>query len=1215
MLRAFLYCLYYPTQRGKILIDLNIQVRVIGVLLRKLEAYGFKSFAEKTELEFGRGITAIVGPNGSGKSNISDAIRWALGEQSLRTLRGSKMEDVIFAGSANRRQLGVAEVSLVFDNSDGKLPLDFNEVRITRRVFRSGDSEYYINKTACRLKDIHDMLADTGLGRESMTVIGQNKVDEILSSKPEERRLLFEEAAGISKYKQRKRDALRKLDDTEQNLTRVQDITAELVGQLEPLKESAARTELFNSLSTELAACQATVLLERLEKAENLVESARLEQANLTDRSIAVNTRLALADNDKDTLTLKIAEADEKITCTDKEINECSTEIERIDSRKGILSERIEQGLKAEARLQDAVIRLIAEQDTAAAKIAELQTSLEAKQHQVHTVQQIIKEKSGCNDHLLGSIRQIEQQIEAGQEQTFDHLQQSVNERNSLRMLERDLGVLTTKLNHLGKEQTGYMNQQQELSSNELQLRHDIEGIVAKKIKLEKQTVSLRQDRIQLEHSVKKMTENEQQLASSVNVTSSRLNVLISMQQELEGFGRGIKGVLKSRSSWRDGVCGAVAQLLTVPDKYVNAIEVALGGAQQHIVTNTDQTAKQAIEFLKTQNLGRATFLPLNTIKITKARDNELLAAGQSGAIGFAAEVVNADERYRPIVEYLLGRVILAKTIDDALRIARSSGFSIRIVTLDGELVNPGGSLTGGSVGRKEASFLARNNEIDTLTLTLEDLRKKEAHFKQESAAIHTAIGEVDSKLASLEVNCKEAELRQAELAIHLDKVRNDALRCAQGLKTISLETQECQQAILECQQRIADSRAAIIVFENRETCHKSKVAEWQNELKDFKIKQQALNEEITEAKIKLSASSQEVAATRLACEQYEQSQSSLSLQLSRLETEKNQIQTEIGQAQSELVSVTKCKESVSFTKCQLEEARQVYYTKKLNLLADMQKLDKEIKELRRQGTEVQARLHEIELLVAKYGYEAANCREQLTGQLALTIEEARVLKRQETIEQLQRIIAHTESEITALGPINPAAIDEYNRVLERYNFLQEQTGDLLQAKEYLSSVIKDIDSTMSRQFNTAFRAISQYFGEVFVRLFGGGRAELVLIEPGNILETGIDIIVQPPGKKMQNLALLSGGERALTVIALLFAILTYRPAPFCVVDEIDAALDEANVQRFSEFLRDYAVNTQFIVVTHRKGTMEAASVLHGITMEESGISRLVSVKFMDKAG
>ncbi|WP_084575521.1 chromosome segregation protein SMC [Sporomusa malonica] len=1185
------------------------------MLLRRLEAYGFKSFAEKTELEFGQGITAIVGPNGSGKSNISDAIRWALGEQSIRTLRGAKMEDVIFSGSAIRRQLGVAEVSLVFDNSDGKLPLDFNEVTITRRVFRSGDSEYYINKTACRLRDIHDMLADTGLGRESMTVIGQNKVDEILSSKPEERRLLFEEAAGISKYKQRKRDALRKLDDTEQNLTRVQDITVELETQLEPLKESAARTDLFNKLSAELAACQATVLLERLEKAEKLVESASLEQAHLTDRSIAVNTRLASVDNDKDALTLRIAEADEKIICTDKEINELSTEIERIDSRKGILSERIEQGSKAEARLHDAVVRLVVEQEAAEAKIAELQSSLEAKQRQVLNTHQMVNEKSSRNDHLLASIRQIEHQIETGQEQTFDHLQQSVNERNSLRMLERDLATLAAKMNNFDKEHTNYLNQQNELSIKELQLQHDIDCLVSKQKELEKQTVSLRQDKAQLEHSLKKMTENEQQLASNVNETSSRLNVLVSMQHELEGFGRGIKGILKSRNSWRNGIYGAVAQLLTVPDKYVNAIEVALGGAQQHIVTDTDQTAKQAIGFLKTQNLGRATFLPLNTIRIAKPRENELLAASQLGALGFAAEVVSSDDRYRPVVEYLLGRVILAKTIDDALKIARSGGFSARIVTLDGELVNPGGSLTGGSVGRKEASFIARNNEIETLTLTLESLREKQTYFEQESAAIHVAIAEVNSKLTSLESSYKEAELRQAEFTIHLDKVRTDAVRCDLGLKTISTETEECQQAILECQQKIEDSKATIIIFENRETRHKSKVADWQNELKNIKYEQQALSEEITEVKVKLSASSQDVAATRLACEQHEQSKSSLSLQFSRLETEKNQIQAEIGQAQTELVSVISCKESLIFDKCQLEEARQVYYTEKLNLLADMQKLDKEIKELRRQGTDVQARLHEIELLVAKYGYEAANCHEQLTGQLALTIEEARALKRQESIEQLLRAISHTEGQIAALGPINPAAIDEYNRVQERYDFLQEQTGDLLRAKDYLTSVIKDIDNTMSRQFNTAFRAISQYFGEVFVRLFGGGRAELVLIEPGNILETGIDIIVQPPGKKMQNLALLSGGERALTVIALLFAILTYRPAPFCVVDEIDAALDEANVQRFSEFLRDYALNTQFIVVTHRKGTMEAAGVLHGVTMEESGISRLVSVKFMDKAG
>ncbi|HWR43206.1 chromosome segregation protein SMC [Sporomusa sp.] len=1185
------------------------------MLLRRLEAYGFKSFAERTELEFGQGITAIVGPNGSGKSNISDAIRWALGEQSLRTLRGTKMEDVIFVGSANRRPLGVAEVSLVFDNSDGRLPLDFNEVTITRRVFRSGDSEYYINKTACRLKDIHDILADTGLGRESMTVIGQNKIDEILSSKPEERRLLFEEAAGITKYKQRKRDSLRKLDDTEQNLTRVQDITSELESQLEPLKENAARTDTFNKLSAELVACQATVLLERLEKAEKMVASANLEQTHLTDRSIAANTRLVSADNEKEALLLKIAQTDEKIACTDKEISEVSTEIERLDSRSGILSERIDQGSKAEARLNDAAVRLVAEHEAAGARLAELQSSLEAKQRQVLTIQQEITEKNSRNDQLIASIRQIEHQIVTGQEKTFDHLQQSVNERNSLRTHERDLAALAAKQNKLNEEHINYMQQQNEINTKKIQLQNEMECLATEQQELKRQTASLQQDTVPLEYKLKNASEKEQQLISTVNETSSRLNVLSSMQYELEGFGRAIKGILKSQHSWRNGICGAVAQLLTVPDKYVNAIEVALGGAQQHLVTDTDQTAKQAIGFLKTQNLGRATFLPLNTIRLTKPREAELLAASQSGALGFAADVVSADDRYRPVVDYLLGRVIIAKTIDDALKIARSGGFSARIVTLDGELVNPGGSLTGGSVGRKEASFIARNNEIDTLKQNLEALREKQTLLEQEKTATHTAITKINSKLTCIEAKYKEAELRQAELTIYIDKARDDAERCDLTLKTISAEAIECQRETIECQQKIEHSKAAIIFLENRETSHKSKVADWQNELKTVKDEQQALNEELTDAKIKLSVSNQDVAATRSASEQYKQTQVSLDVDLTRLKAEKNQLQAEIGQAQTELASLAERKENLLLAKSHLAEARQVHYAAKLELLVSTQQLDKEIKELRRQSSDLQARLHEIELLVTKYSYEATNCYEQLTGQLALTIEAARGLKRQDNIEQLLRVISHTESQIAALGPINPAAIDEYNRVQERYNFLHEQTNDLLRAKEYLTSVIKDIDTTMSRQFNTAFKSISQYFSEVFIRLFGGGRAELVLIEPANILETGIDIIVQPPGKKLQNLALLSGGERALTVIALLFAILTYRPAPFCVVDEIDAALDEANVQRFSEFLRDYAQSTQFIVVTHRKGTMEAAGVLHGVTMEESGISRLISVKFMDKAG
>lgn len=1185
------------------------------VLLRRLEAYGFKSFAEKTELEFGQGITAIVGPNGSGKSNISDAIRWALGEQSLRTLRGTKLEDVIFVGSANRRPLGVAEVSLVFDNSDGRLPLDFSEVTITRRVFRSGDSEYYINKTPCRLKDIHDILADTGLGRESMTVIGQNKVDEILSSKPEERRLLFEEAAGITKYKQRKREALRKLDDTEQNLIRVRDITSELESQLEPLQESAARTDTFNKLKAELVACQVTVLLERLGKAERLVASATLEQTRLTDGSIAAQTRLTSTETEKESLVLQAAQTDAQIAHTDKEINDIATEIERLDSRHGILSERIEQGCKAKLRLDEAGLRLGTERKAAGEKLAELQSSLDSKHRQLLGIQQEITDKSLRNDQLTASIRQVEQQLATGQEMTFDHLQQLVNERNNLNIQERDLTALAARANKLKTEYANYSQLQDEVNTRKAELQQELQLLAAAQQALKQETAVLRQDIVPLEKRFQAAAAKEQQLLGTVQETTSRINVLTSMQYELEGFGRAIKGILKSRHAWRNGICGAVAQLLSVPDKYVNAIEVALGGAQQHLVTDTEQTAKQAIAFLKAQNLGRATFLPLNTIRLTRPREAELLAAGQPGALGFAADVVAADERYRPVINYLLGRIIIAETIDAALAIARSGGFSFRIVTLDGEIINPGGSLTGGSVARKDASFMARNNEIEVLKQKVAVLQQQRLASEQEKTALERAIAGIHSNIAGLEAKAGEDELRQAELTIYIDKAGSDADRYELELATIRAEMTECEQGISQCRQHITDGQAALALLENRESSHKSQVADWQKELQAVKAEQQAAVEELTDAKIRLSVVNQEIAGTCSACEQYKQTITALDDDLARLQAEENQLQAEIGQARTELGSVAGRKDKLQAAKGRLAEVRQVHYAAKLELLANTQKLDKEIKELRRQSNDLQARLHETELLITKYSYEAAKCSEQITGQMALTLEAARALQKSESIEQLMQMITRMESQITALGPINPAAIDEHRRVQERYDFLQAQSHDLLQAKDYLTAVLKDIDSTMARQFNAAFKAISQYFGEVFVRLFGGGRAELALLEPGNILETGIDIIVQPPGKKLQNLALLSGGERALTVIALLFAILTYRPAPFCVVDEIDAALDEANVQRFSEFLRDYAQSTQFIVVTHRKGTMEAAGVLHGVTMEESGISRLISVKFMDKAG
>ncbi|MBP2653164.1 MAG: smc 5 [Firmicutes bacterium] len=1185
------------------------------LLLKKLEAYGFKSFAEKTELEFKPGITAIVGPNGSGKSNISDAVRWVLGEQNIRNLRGAKMEDVIFAGSVKRRPLGVAEVTLVFDNSDGLLALDFNEVTITRRVFRSGDSEYYINKSSCRLKDIHDLLVDAGLGRDSMTVISQNKVDEVLNSKADERRLLFEEAAGIIKYKNRKKDALRKLDDTENNLNRVFDITSEIETQLEPLGESARKTTRYNELAQELTGCQVTLLLDKLSHAEKNQESVNLEKAALTDEETDVTARLAITETDKERLTDKLIDLDETIKSIENVINSTTTEIERMDGKAAVLTERTEQEHKSCERLEQEKKRLGMETEENQRMLEsrrEVLREKEGQEKELETTQASCEEKFQEVEDAIGVV---ERQIETAKDKNFDHMQELVTNKNTLRTLERDLEILRQRQGQLDKERQNFSNQLAE--SKGLLDNASAEQAALKQEQLRTNyLIGELTDQIQQqEKTLTKVVAEEAHQTGKIGETASRLKVLVNMQDEYEGFGRGVKSVLKSTAPWRHEVCGAVAQILTVPSEYVVAIETSLGGALQHIIVESDATAKAAIGLLKHQNLGRATFLPLNTIKVNRPREAERAAALSSGAIGFASDLVECEERYRPVVEYLLARTVVAKDIDAALGIARQQAFGVRIVTLDGELVSPGGSITGGSVGRREASFISRSNEIEVLKATVTEMETKRGEVRHQAENIRAKIAAHNNELSAAFNMRRTQELRQAELSVHAEKIGLDIKRLTLSIDTVAREVASSMTSSDAYATQITAAANQIAFLESRDVEHKRQLTDWQEELKGLQVSRERISATLTDSKIRLSALNQEINAIKENCEHYLQISGRLKGLLEAAVAEEQRVRSEIAKAKAELMVIAEKRELAAARNKEQQEQRNIASAAKLEVLAGQQKFEREIKELRRKNNALQSRRHEMELLEAKVGYEIEYCLEQLRETHALSIDEAKSLYRQDDHTALPAKIAELEDEIAMLGPVNPAAIEEFAKLKDRYEFLRTQYQDLAAAKDYLITIIKEIDSTMSRQFSEAFQKINTYFGELYVKLFGGGKAELELVDPDDLLNSGIEISVQPPGKKQQNLALLSGGERALTVIALLFAFLTHRPTPFCVLDEIDAALDEANVQRFSDFLRDYSKGTQFIIVTHRRGTMEAADVMHGVTMEESGISKLVSVKFVDRAG
>jgi len=1180
-----------------------------------LEAYGFKSFADKTRVEFGPGITAIVGPNGSGKSNIADAIRWALGEQSIRSLRGAKMEDVIFSGSSARRALGVAEVSLVFDNSDGVLPVDFLEVVITRRVFRSGDSEYYINKAPCRLRDIHDLLADTGLGRESMTVISQNKIDEVLNSRPEERRLLFEEAAEITKFKQRKKDALRKIEDTEQNLQRVDDILSEIGIQLLPLAESAERTQKYNVLYKRLISCQVTILLDKLTKAEKMLESVHLQQQTLTDQDLLINTQMIEHEVEKERFVSELATAEEKIAGSEQYLHQNNTDLERLDGKIAVLEERKRQGNITHEKLDLEISSHRMTERSLLEKANSLRDEIAIQQQEEKKLNAVFNAETRELEDAITAINDRERQIQEGNELSFDHLQTLVTQRNAVKVLERDQQEHHLRFAGLKSEHDDYGRQLAENEAQAIDYKHH-ESAFKETVKNIQSAVCANQ--IQLDEKKRlflQLQEQEKVCTEEFNQFSSRQKILSAMQREYEGFGRGIKNVLKSDLPWRSGVCGAVAELITVGDQFVTAIEVALGNALQHIVVSDDQIAKTAIAFLKDKNLGRATFLPLNTIQVMTPRPFEIKAAEASGSLGFAASLAACAPQYRRVVDFLLGRTVVAGTIEKALAIAKQNSYAVRIVTLDGEIIHPGGSLTGGSTHRRETSFLSRTNEIQMLQEKSSVLQNKMETIRHKAVQLNSEIRDLDANAAKLEQQLKEYDIKIAQLTIHVEKLALDKNRLMLTVETLQTEMDAGEEEKILLAQRLHTMREELTFWENKGTEQKQQVVLWQDELKELQQNRERLQHCVTETKIKFNSLQQKTGTAINQAEQFDQDAAEVALKLKRLTDEHTLLEKQLTQTTGEITDTAEQRRLLEVAMASEQQRHVSLVESKMSLLVAIQKTEKELKDLRRKYNDIRSQLNDIQLRSTKCTYDLTHCEEQLRERFHITRSEAEALSIAEPIDQLRLEQQELECSIASLGSINPQAIEECDRMKERHQFLQLQYDDLTAARDTLRKIIGDIDQSMSKQFLAAFKTINELFGDIFVRLFGGGQAHLYLSSQDDLLNAGIEITVQPPGKKQQNLSLLSGGERALTVIALLFAFLAYHPAPFCVVDEIDAALDEANVQRFSEFLRDYARNTQFIVVTHRKGTMEVADVMHGTTMEEAGVTRLISVKFMDQAG
>lgn len=1177
--------------------------------LKSFSTYGFKSFADKTELTFDKGITAVVGPNGSGKSNISDAIRWVLGEQSAKYLRGSKMEDVIFSGSGKRRALGVAEVTVDFDNSDRTLPLDFEQVSLTRRIFRSGESEYAINKKSCRLKDIIDLMADTGLGKGSMSIIGQNKIDEVLNSRPEDRRSLFEEAAGIAKYRLRKKDAVRKLDDTANNLTRINDIRSEVDAQVEPLAQAAAKTQQFNELSEELRRCRLSVLLSRLDALEETGRELQTKKeaaaGAYSEQAAKVGSMQAEAVKVQQELD-KLAEAYNKLQ---DDIKNRETALEKLRGDQKVLDERVSQNEKAGERLVQRNERLEQQVREQEARMQELAAEFDAVEKRHAVADGAVKQLQAQRDEQSAKLEEAKRNDEQAQSQFFSGMQELINLRNELHNLEQE---------------------QEQRARRREALKKSIEEAEEADRQAQEQYNSLLEQQSQCAHGMELVRKKGEELRSAYDAGQKELQVVRSSQQQCqrqltaaetreqsyEGFSYGIKAVLKAQEPWREQVVGVAAELLQVEDKYVAAIETALGEGAQNLVMRSANAAKEAIAFLKRTGSGRATFLPLDTVQRRGPNREEEALAKLPGILGYAVDLIGFKPEAENAVRFLLGRVLIAENIDAALAAAKAGSYRLRVVTLDGDVVNAGGSMSGGSKKHKEG-YLSRNVEIAQAAAQVKQLHAEMLGLQEKLEELEEAERKQKEQLQQLAAELRQQQLKADRLKLNLEQVQQQRTRDNERLLLLLDDRSNITAAYMANRDKVKELRAAVAEREGQDTQAKELLDSLKKEIAKYGSAVTALDNQLQDAQITLQTSAARTQDISKAMHSLDQDTLRLQEEIAANQKEQERRQQEIADCGVQKQRLQQQSDELLAQLQQILGGKDDFAQERGSLLDKQQDIEKEIAGLRKQVNDSEAQLKQTELDLARHESNCGHIREQLQQDYQLDEAAARGQDFAELQEMDLAALQKQESRLTLqiadLGPINAAAIEEYNAVKERSEFLCKQYNDLCTAKENLEAVIAEINSGMTKRFKEAFAKINEYFAQCYVKIFGGGTAVLRLTEPDNLLDSGIDIDVQPPGKKLQSLYLMSGGERALTVIALLFALLSYQPSPFCILDEIDAPLDDANIQRFADFLRDYAGNTQFIVITHRKGTMECADIMYGVTMEESGVSKLLSVKINAK--
>ncbi|MGP5393539.1 chromosome segregation protein SMC [Enterococcus hirae] len=1179
--------------------------------LKRIEIAGFKSFADKTVIDFENSVTAVVGPNGSGKSNITEAIRWVLGEQSAKSLRGGKMPDIIFAGSDSRKPLNVAEVTVLLDNTDHYLPLDYQEISVTRRYRRTGESDFFINKQPCRLKDIQELFLDSGLGKESFSIISQGKVEAIFSSKPEDRRGIFEEAAGVLKYKQRKKKAEQKLFETEDNLSRVQDIIYELQEQLTPLAEQSEIAKKFLQLKEELTQTDIALMITEINVAKKEWEEKQTQLTQFNQELTILATHIQSQEAVLSEKRKQNAKKDRQIEKGQQSLLALSERLKQAEGQKDVLIERTKHTQKSTqeyqaslAEAQKKVAHFEELQEKLTKETTEKESEIQEAQQQLMKTQQELEKYQKSTKELLSELR----------DQYVDLMQEQANVGNELKYLERQYLQETSKSKQTLAKQSeveasvlALSSQKQELSEKQANLQ---QALVKNQHELEEVQTKGKTVQTKLTNEQPKMY----QLMNQVQQLKARQKSLQEIQENYFGFYQGVRLVLQHKQQL-SGIVGAVAELIDVPSSFTLAIETALGGAAQHVIVENEHDARQAITYLKKQRGGRATFLPLTTIKPIQLPAHVLSqAAAVDGFLGIASEQVTFPAEIQTVVHNLLGTILLAKDLTSANAIAQTIRYQYRVVSLEGDVMNAGGSMTGGANKRgNQGSLFSQNQELKQLTAEYEQADQQLQNQEKIVQELQTKVADLSQKQEKLRTQNEQLRFEEQEITNQLQNITNDLARFEKEKQLSNFETRELQQFIETYQKQQA------------ELTTRQKEIEQQRQQIDEEIK--SLNQESDQMEEKRSQvqarKAQEQADLAVLKEQFNH----LQIQLRGARVQKNEALERQTSLEQQLATLT-----ADFSDHEITEeslASQI-----TELAQQREELQAELVAVKEQRERTQKEIDQLETVLAEKNQQQ---KQQLTEQSKLEVQKDRAemlldhqLSYLQTEYQIsfekavtdyqptsdivssRTKVAVLKEQIADLGPVNIRSIEQFEQVNERHTFLATQRDDLLSAKNQLFETMEEMDAEVRARFKEVFEAIRQEFKVVFPNMFGGGRAELVLTDPSDLLKTGIEIEVQPPGKKLQSLSLLSGGERALTAIALLFSIIRVCPVPFCILDEVEAALDEANVKRFGRYLSDFQDDTQFIVVTHRKGTMVAADVLYGVTMQESGVSKIVSVRMED---